>query len=241
MRSRGRGRYRPLVTSSRILAASLLLFACNKDKTETPEPAPAAEPAPEEAVAEEQHFDVSQDRSGALARAAAVLEAEGIDNPDLQVMSHHTEKLPSAAVVCQHILEVQGATGGIKDCVEDLEHHIADLGPEIWALAAQCFVNSTTEPQLDACVAAEKEAEKLLEHEPHGDGLNEEECTGLFDKFKALTVADRKEDGAHAGQILDTVKDNVIRSCMAHGTKAELECANKSATLHELTECTEVL
>ena len=166
-----------------------------------------------------------------------MLEADGIDNEDLRELSHHAEKLPSAAVVCQHITEVRGATGGIKDCVEDLEHHIAELGPEIWAQAADCFMDASTVAGLDACVAAEEEAEKLLHDKPHGDGIDKATCETFFEKFKKLAMEDMKDDADHVAQVLDVVRDNVITTCMAQSTKGEMECSEKAKTLHELKEC----
>lgn len=231
---------------ARLLVATCLLTACNKDKGQTEPPADATaedadtEPTAEPAV-DEVHFDISKDKSGALARAAAALEAEGIDNEDLRVMSHHTENLPSAAVVCQHMAEVQGATGGIQGCIEDIEHHVVELGPELWADAAACFLAASTPAHLDVCVAAEKEAEKLLLDEPHGEGLDKAACEGLFEKFKTLTLAETKDDEAHVTQVLGWVQENVVRTCMAHGTQAELDCSNKAKTLHELEECSKVL
>ena len=221
------------MTSLRIVCAVCLLFGCDKGK---PEPA-APPPSPQQVLAAEKHFDVSADKSGVLARAAAVLEADGIDNEDLRELSHHAEKLPSAAVVCQHVVEVRKSTGGIKDCVEETEHHIAELGPEIWAEASQCFLAATTTDELDACAAAEKEAEKLLHDKPHGDGLDKASCEGFFEKFKQLAVEAQKDDGDHVAQVLDVVRDNVIRTCMEQGTQVELDCADSSKTLHELEEC----
>lgn len=231
-----------------------LLTACNKDKSQTEPPADVT-PTEDAAAAETEttaettaepaiepaHLDVSKDKSGALARAAAALEAEGIDNEDLRVMSHHTESMPSAAVVCQHMAEVQGATGGIQGCIEDIEHHVAELGPELWADAAACFLAASTPAHLDVCVAAEKEAEKLLLDEPHGEGLDKAACEGLFEKFKTLTLAETKDDEAHVTQVLGWVRDNVVRSCMAHGTQGEIDCSTKAKTLHALQECSAAL
>ena len=88
---------------------------------------------------------------------------------------------------------------------------------------------------------AEKEAEKLLLDEPHGEGLDKAACEGLFEKFKTLTLAETKDDEAHVTQVLGWVQENVVRTCMAHGTQAELDCSNKAKTLHELEECSKVL
>ncbi len=233
----------PVTRFRALLTCLLCVAACkkNEDGATTPPAEPAPEASEPAAAESDPHFDVSQDRSGALARAAAVLEAEGIDNEDLRVMSHHTESLPSAAAVCQHMAEVQESTGGIKDCIADIEEHIAQLGPEIWAEASECFMEAMTPASLDACVAAEKEAEALLYDQPHGDGLDTATCESLFDKFKTLTMKEKEDDAGHVAQVLDHVRSHVVRSCMAHGTKAEVACADGATTLHQLEECTKVL
>ena len=225
------------MTRPALIAALLLVSACDKNKSEAAQPPEAtpAEPAAEEVP--EKHLDVSADKSGALARAAAVLEADGIDSADLQVLSHHAERLPTASTVCKHMMDVRGSTGGIKDCVEQVEHHVAQLGPELWAAASACFMESTTPAHLDACAAAEEEAEKLLHDNPHGEGLDQKTCDTFFDKFVKLAAADAKDDAAHVEQVLGTVRDDIVRSCMEQSTKAEMECSEKANTLHELEEC----
>jgi hypothetical protein len=234
------------VLRTTLLTTAFLFVACDKsqpEETTPPDPAPATEEtAPsDDSAAEEKHFDVSADKSGALARAAAVLEAEGIDNPDLQELSHHTEKLPSAQVVCKHMVEVQGSTGGIKDCVAQVEHHIALLGPELWGAASACFMEAKTPQQLDVCTAAEEEAEKFLHDQPHGEGLDEKTCQSFFEKFEKLAMEDKKDDAEHVKQVLDTVREDIVRSCMDQSTQAEMDCADKAKTLHELEQCAEKL
>jgi hypothetical protein len=220
-----------------------VLVACDKSESQgTVPPAPGPAPTPAaQSEATQPHLDVSADKSGALARAAAVLEVEGIDNDDLRELSHHAETLPSAAAVCQHMVEVRGSTGGIKDCVADIEHHVVLLGPELYAAAADCFMKATTPAGLDACVAAEEEAEKLLHDAPHGEGLDRDACEGFFAKFDTLARADAGDEADHIGQVLATVKGDVVRSCMQHSTQAEMQCADKAKTLHELETCAENL
>lgn len=240
MRATGPAKYGAAVTRTCLLSVLCLTVACKRGGEESsPPPSDSVEPTPEAASQEtgEKHFDVSADKSGALARAAAVLEAEGIDSPDLRELSHHTERLPSAAVVCKHMVEVQGSTGGIKDCVANLDHQIAVLGPELYAAAAACFMEAKTPKQLDVCVAAEKEAEKLLHDKPHGEGLDAKTCEDFFVKFEKLAMDDAGESASDVQQVLGTVREDIVRSCMEQSTQAEMDCANKANTLHELEEC----
>ena len=228
------------------LAALCLLFACDgEDKPpktkETPAKKADAKKPTKEAKADpkaaEKHLDISHDKSGALARAAAVLEAEGIDNEDLRVLSHHAEKLPSAKSVCEHMAKIHKSDGDLKDCIKGMEHHIVRLGPELYGEAADCLLAAKTVAELDACVAAEEEAEEELHKNPHGDKLDKDTCTKFFEKFEKLTMADAGEHAEHVKEVLEEVRDDVITGCMDHGAKGEMDCAEKAKTLHELEEC----
>ncbi|EDM75754.1 hypothetical protein PPSIR1_17645 [Plesiocystis pacifica SIR-1] len=191
------------------------------------------------AEAEAKHLDVSADKSGALARAAAVLETnDNAHHSDvLADISHHAEKLASDETVCKHIIEVRGS-GELDACVKEQEHHVVLLGPEIYAQAVECLMDASTAEQIDLCVAAEKEAELLLHEKPHGDGLDEKTCTELFDQFEKLAIEDAKDDHPEVvKEILEEVRADVVETCMDQGTKAEVECGMKATTLAEVKEC----
>jgi hypothetical protein len=220
----------------------LLVLLCVSCKAQATESNSVPPPADEEADADvDVEIDPSADASGALARAAAVLEVDGVDSEDLRSLSHHAEKLPSASVVCKHMQEVRGSAGGITDCIEEVEHQIVRLGPEIWASASACFTGAQSVAQLDACAEAEAEAEAFLHENPHGDGLDESACRTFFETFQNLAVEDAPEDAAHVEQVLETVRDDIVRSCMEHGTQAEMDCSAQAKTLEELETCADQL
>lgn len=183
-------------------------------------------------------FDVTHDQSGVIARSAAALEGlQSIDSENLRELSHHTEKFPSFDEVCKHIASVRGTGDDISKCVTELEHDIVRIGPELYGEFAACELAAKTAEELDACDAAEKAAEKALHEKPHGEGLDEETCNGFFTKFEELAVADAGDQGEVVKEILEEVKADVLTACVDQGTKAEIECANKSKSLQELREC----
>lgn len=185
----------------------------------------------------EKHFDVTHDKSGVLARSAAALEVdEAIDGEALRDLSHHAEKLPSVQALCKKMKEL-GSVEDEKSCVSQSEHHIVLIGPELYGEWAKCVMESTDAADVKICDDAEAEAESLLHEKPHGDGLTKEECTTLFDKFEKLSMEDAAEHAEHVKEVLEEVRDDVVSSCVDQGTKAELECVNKSNTLKELDEC----
>jgi len=181
-------------------------------------------------------LEVSHDKSGGLARAAAVLEAEGIDNEDLRALSHHAEKLPTNAVVCKHLADVH-KEGDVDVCVEELEHVIARLGPELYAEVSTCLLAASTVPTLDACFATEKATEAELHTTKHGDGIDKETCEKFFVKFEQLAMEAAADEKEHVKKALDTVKEDIVAGCMEQGTKAETDCVEKAKTLHEIKEC----
>lgn len=191
-----------------------------------------------EAQKAEKHFDLAADKSGVLARSAAALDVdEGIDTGEaLHNLSHHAEKLPSAQKLCAKMNEL-GAVDDEKACVSQSEHHVVLIGPEIYAQWASCVMDSQSADDVKVCDEAEAEAEKLLHESPHGEGLSEEDCGTLFEKFEKLAMDDAGEHAEHVEEVLEDVKGDVIASCVDQGTKAELECAEKSTTLQELDEC----
>ncbi|MGH1346067.1 MAG: hypothetical protein ACRBN8_31170 [Nannocystales bacterium] len=185
----------------------------------------------------EKHFDISHDKSGVLARSAAALEAdEAIDGEALRDLSHHAEKLPSVQALCKKMKEL-GSVDDEKSCVSQSEHHIVLIGPELYGEWAKCVMESTDAADVKICDDAEAEAEEQLHAKPHGDGLTKEQCTTLFDKFEKLSMEDAAEHAEHVKEVLEEVRDDVVSSCVDQGTKAELECVNKSNTLKELDEC----
>ena len=211
------------------------------DAADSKEDAEKAEPAKPEA----KHFDVSADKSGVLARSAAALEANkdvaALGNESLAEMSHHAEKLPSANDVCKHIKEVRHE-GDEAACVKEMEHHIVLLGPELYALAADCLMSAQTSEEIDVCVEAEKEAELLLHEKPHGEGLAQEQCDAFFVHFEKLAMDDAGPDHAEVvKEILEEVKGDIVTSCVDQGNKAEVECAMKATTLADAKGCSPLL
>ncbi len=197
-----------------------------------------AETKKDEAKKAEKHFDVSADKSGVLARSAAALDIDdGVDSSDaLHDLSHHAEKLPSAQALCKKMVELGGAKDE-KACASQAEHKVVLIGPDVYAEWAKCVMDSSSADDLKVCDEAEAEAEKLLHEKPHGDGLTKEECTGLFEKFETMSMADAGEHAEHVKEVLEEVRGDIILSCIDQGTKEELECVNKSKTLQELDEC----
>jgi hypothetical protein len=186
----------------------------------------------------EKHFDVSGDKSGVLARSAAALDVDdGVDSSDaLHDLSHHAEKLPSVQKLCAKMKEL-GTIEDEKACASQSEHKVVLIGPEVYAEWATCVMDSTSADDVKVCDAAVAEAEKLLHDKPHGDGLSKVDCTGLFEKFEKLAMDDAGDHAEHVKEVLEEVRGDVVASCVDQGTKAELECANKSKTLKELDEC----
>ena len=186
----------------------------------------------------EKHFDVSKDKSGILARSAAVLETdERIDAEALRDLSHHAEKLTNVEDVCRHEAKIRGTGDDIAACVKRTEHQVIKIGPEIYGQLAECILAAKTVDELDACEAAEKEAEELLHAKPHGDGLDEAACGSFFTQFEALALKDAGDQADVTKEILAEVKPDVITACVDQGTKAELECATAAKTLGELKDC----
>ncbi|MBV1862060.1 MAG: hypothetical protein KUG77_26805, partial [Nannocystaceae bacterium] len=151
-------------------------------------------------------------------------------------LSHHTEKLPSVQALCKTMKKL-GSVEDEKACVSQSEHHIVLIGPELYGEWAACVMASTDAAGVKVCDDAEAEAEGLLHDKPHGEGLSKEDCTTLFDKFEKLSMDDAAEHAEHVKEVLEEVRDDVVSSCVDQGTKAELECVNKSSTLKELDEC----
>lgn len=229
-----------------LLLCAGLLCACESEpaKKADDKTADAKKPGAEKADAKkpddkkaEKHFDVTHDKSGVLARSAAALEAdEAIDGEALRSLSHHAEKLPSVQALCKKMKEL-GSVEDEKACVAQSEHHIVLAGPELYGEWAACVMESTDAADVKVCDAAEAEAEALLHEKPHGDGLSKEECTMVFDKFEKLSMDDAGEHAEHVKEVLEEVREDVVTSCVDQGTKAELECVEKSGTLKELDEC----
>ena len=202
-----------------------------KDSTKDAGEDPTAKPA-------EKHFDLSHDKSGVLARSAAALEGvEGIDNEDLRELSHHAEKLPSFEKVCTHIGSIRGEGFDQAKCVTEYEHHVVHIGPELYGEVAECELAAKTVEELDVCDAAEKEAEELLHQKPHGEGLDDKTCNDFFVQFETLAMADAGDQAEAVKEILEEVKPDMLEACADQGTKAEIDCAMKAKTLHEMREC----
>lgn len=214
-------------------------------KTDEPEAAGPKQP-------EAKHFDVSADKSGALARTASVLETTEQFSEDealrehLAGISHHAEKISSDEDLCKHIMGIREAegvpAGALDSCVIHFEHEIVILGPEVFAQMAQCVMDAKTAAEIEVCEAAEKEAEDKLHEAHHGDGLSEEVCTQLFDKFEELSMADVDEAHAeHVKEVLEGIREDSVKACMDQGTQAEVDCAMKSGDMDSLTECQNII
>lgn len=186
----------------------------------------------------EKHFDVTKDHSGVLARSAAALEAtEKFDSENLRDISHHAEKLPTYESVCKHEAGINGEGFDQAVCVKEMEHHMVQLGPEIYAQLAECILATTTVEEVSACHAAEQEAEKLLHEKPHGDGLSKEVCDELFTHFETLAMEDAADHAEMVKEILEEVRADVLVTCMEQGTQAEIDCSMKAKTMPELKDC----
>jgi hypothetical protein len=241
------------------VAALFLLLACDggkdtkaadakpadaKPKTadaKTPDakaPDAKAPDAAPDAAPTEKHFDVTKDKSGALARAATVLETSKVhDDENLRALSHHAEALPSFEAVCKHEVEVGKSTVAVPDCIKAMEHHAVQLGPEVYAQLATCIMDSQSPAEIDACDAATVEAEQLLHTKPHGEGLDAALCAQLFAQFEKLAMADAGDHAAMVEEVLEEVKADVITACQDQGTKAEVDCALAAKTMTELNAC----
>jgi hypothetical protein len=184
------------------------------------------------------HFDVAADKSGVLARSAAVIEASRAhDSEQLRALSHHAESLPSFEDLCKHELEV-GKTGvALPDCIKAMEHVIVQVGPEIYAQYAACIMEAKTADEVAICDAAEAEAAQILHVKPHGEGLAKEVCEQLFTQFETLSMADAGDHAALVKEVLEEVKADVITTCQEQGTKAEVDCVMKATSLTELDAC----
>ncbi len=240
---------------SSVIAATLLV-ACGGDKPANKEdPAKKSETAkaddkkaddkkaekPAEKPAEK-HFDISHDKSGVLARSAAVLETEeGIDLEALHELSHHAEKMPKVEDVCRHMAKVRGASDDITKCVKETEHHIVVLGPDLYAEVAECFLEAKTPAELDVCEAAEKEIEVFLHEKPHGDNLGKEVCDKLFDHFEKLAMEDAGEEAEHVKEVLEEVRADIVVACMEQGLKSEVECAMAAKAMGDIKKCSSLL
>lgn len=226
------------------LALCSLLAACGGDapakdaaKEAAKEPSKEASKAAPEPVPVVE-FDITRDKSGALARTAAALEAvEGFDNEALRELSHQAQELPSFQKVCKHVVTMRATPDNLEACVKEMEHHMAVIGPELYADYAACLLGARGVGGLDACDAAEKAIEIRLHEKPHGDGVAKEACEAFFAHFRALTIAESGEQAPLVTDVLDEIRDDVLRSCAEQGLKAEIECAMKAASVQDLRGC----
>lgn len=242
-----------------VLAVSLV-SACDKGKSDDKQTGDKEvakkedakkEAKPEDAKPEAKHFDVGVDKSGTLARTAAVLETTDATaeyselRGHLAGVSHHAEALTSDETLCQHIAELRKAEsqpeGTIESCVTHFEHQVVVLGPEVFAQMAQCIKDAKSVADIEVCEAAEKEAEAALHAATHGDGLSREVCDAMVDKFTELAVADAVGYGNVVKKVLDEVRADSVQSCLDHGTKAEVDCIEKAKVLADLDGCQDLL
>ncbi|MFO7561385.1 MAG: hypothetical protein R6X02_01975 [Enhygromyxa sp.] len=201
----------------------------------------------EAAKPEPKHFDVSVDKSGVLARTAAVLEttdatAESTElRAHLASISHHAEALTSDETLCRHIADLRKAEGQpegtLESCVTHFEHQVVVLGPEVFAQMAQCIKDAKSVADVEVCEAAEKEAEAALHAAKHGDGLTREACDALIDRFTELVLADSVGYEEVVKKVLGEVRDDSMQACLDHGTQAEVACVEKAKVAGDLDEC----
>lgn len=232
--------------------------ACDKEKTADPAKADKKaevaeveakpeEAKPEPATPEAKHFDIEADKSGMLARTAAVLETTDATAEDaalrghLANLSHHAEALSSDQTLCNHIAALRKAEdqpeGQLDSCIIHFEHEIVILGPEVFAQMAQCVMDAKSVADIEVCEAAEKEAETRLHEKHHGDGLSEETCEKAFVKFEVLAMDDAGEHGELVKEILEEVKPDVLLACLDQGTNVEVDCTMKATNMDELNSC----
>lgn len=205
------------------------------DKTQEPKSRDGDEAG--EKTDAETHFDASHDKSGVLARTATVLETDDrIDSEALRELSHHAEDLPTVEEVCKHEHEVDPSIDE-EACIKDMEHHVVQIGPELYKDWAECLNTAATVDAIKACNDAEAEIERELHIKPHGDGLDEETCTGFFEKFEELSMEDAGDDGELVKEILEEVKDDVLTTCQEQGTQKEVDCVHEASDMAGLKEC----
>lgn len=202
-----------------------------------------ADPPPKEA----KHFDVSADKSGVLARTAAVLETTDATIGDtalrehLAELSHHAEAISSDETLCKHIIELRKGAGQpegeMESCVVHFEHEIVILGPEVFSQVAQCIMAAQDTGDLDICEAAEKEAVLLVHANKRGDNLSAEVCEKLFGQFEKLAMEDAGEHGEFIKGVLEEVKPDVMTACAEQGTQVEVDCAMKATNMEQLGHC----
>lgn len=224
------------------LAALFLVLAC--DSTDKPKAADAkaADVKAADVEATALHLDPTHDKSGVLARSAAVIEiSKAHDNENLRDLSHHAESLPSFEDVCKHEVEVGKSDVTVPDCIKVMEHHLVRIGPELYAEVAACIMAAKTPEQVAACDAAQLEVESALHTKPHGEGVGKVACEGLFTQFEKLAMEDAGDQATLVQEVLEEVKDDVIIACLEQGTQAEVDCAMKAKTMGELHDCASTL
>ena len=216
---------------------------------------PAAEGDAAKAAPPAPHLAVDKAKNdGALAHAATAVAHSDIDDKGKEAMlkvSHEESVDPTDEALCKHVLEIMFDELGadlddatkkeleeelMEECPEEVAKERVKLGPTVFQEAADCFMKAKTIDELDACDAAEEEAEEKLHEAPTGDGLSKETCTEFYDHFSKLALDELGElEGMK--ETLEEIKDDLVTACMDHGTKAEIECAMKAKTVDELEEC----
>jgi hypothetical protein len=222
----------------------------NKRAAKAPEPAkPEPEATPEPEAKPEPgavHFDIEKDKSMILARTSSALvtsERISSENPlreHMTEMSHHAGDGPSNEALCAEVVELRSSVD-VNSCAVTLEHERVLLGPEVFAQVAACIQAATSEAELAACEAAEKEAEILLHEKAHGDGLSAEVCTSLFEHFEKLAMDDAGEQAEIVEEILEEVRDDVVTACQDQGSQKEVDCAMAAKDMQALGECQSTL
>ncbi len=244
----------PVIRSALLsVTVSTLLIACGgapkdaasgdaKAKAAAQPEKPADGPEAKAEKPAEKHFDLSHDKSGVLARSAAVLETEeGIDLASLHELSHHAEKMPKVEDVCRHMAKIRKASDDISTCVKETEHHIVVLGPELYGEVAECMLESKTPADIDACEKAEKEIEVFLHEKPHGDKLSKEVCDKLFDHFEKLAMEEAEAEAEHVKEVLEEVRADIVVACMEQGRQSEVDCAMKTEKMSDIKSCSSLL
>jgi hypothetical protein len=194
--------------------------------------------APDAAEPGGQRFDATQDKSGVLARSAAVIKIAGSHGGEaLRSLSHDADKQPTLETLCEHEAEVGKTDVSPQDCEKANKRHVVQLGPELYAVYAACIMKSASADDIANCHAAEREVQTALHDKPHGDGLDAAVCERLFTQFVTLAKADAGDQADAVASVLEEVRTDVLTACHEQGTKAEIDCAMKATTMAELSEC----
>ncbi|MFO7567709.1 MAG: hypothetical protein R6X02_34020 [Enhygromyxa sp.] len=224
--------------------------------TEAAALAEAGEGAPK-APADAPHFDTNKDRGSMVGHIASSL----IHDDDLAEAKKAMatlaslaigDKTPSDAELCAHVWktifvkefpdladEKMGADF-MRTCKFELEKERLKLGPEVFAEAAACIMAAETLEAIELCDKAEKQAEKEIEEQARGDGLDKATCEAAIKHVFALLHKEMGDDPEIRESLeadLANLEAEAVAQCMVESTKAEVECALKAQSFADLAAC----